>query len=149
MNGSDILYEIQTQIASCSSPIEIGEYWHFHNVFVQNLENRLFSPSSVIAMNIELVNKLSHNERYLYVPASYKMEDSLISFYGELHTERDISSYLQAMFQLLRECCKVFWLPLPMVRRVLAFFSTILPWIREQCHSDDLKTVYPLFSFCL
>ena len=142
MNGSDILYEIQTQIASCSSPIEIGEYWHFHDVFVQNLENRLFSPSSIIAMNIALVKKLSHNERFLYIPASYKLEDSLISFYGELRTERDISSYLQAMFELLREYSQVFWFPLPMVHRVLTFFSTILPWIRQQCSSDDLKTVH-------
>lgn len=136
-----MLFEIQAQLASYDGSIGKGDLWRFYDVFYQNLENRSISYFSVIDMTILLLKKHSENERLFYESSSCKMEESLITYYNQLSSAREVSNYVQKMFDLIKEYCRVFWISSILVDQFLAFFSKVVSWLQQNSDSSSISTV--------
>ena len=136
-----MLFEIQAQLASYDGSIGKDDLWRFYDVFYQNLENRSISYFSVIDMIILLLKKHSDNERLFYESASCKMEESLITYYKQLSSAREVSNYVQKMFDLIKEYCRVFWISSILVDQFLAFFNKIVSWLHQNSDSSSISAV--------
>ena len=136
-----MLFEIQAQLASYDGSIGKDDLWRFYEVFYQNLENRSISYFSVIDMTILLLKKHSENERLFYESSSCKMEESLVTYYNQLSSALEVSNYVQKMFDLIKEYCRVFWISSILVDQFLAFFSKIVSWLQQNSDSSSISTV--------
>ena len=145
MEESDVLFEIQAQLASYDGSLRKDDLWRFYDVFYQNLENRSISYLSVIDMTILLLKKHSENQRLFYESASCKMEESLVTYYSQLTSAREASNYIQKMFDLIKEYCRVFWLSSILIDQFLAFFSKVVSWLHQNSDTSSFSTVG--FSF--
>ena len=141
MEESDVLFEIQAQLASYDGSIRKDDLWRFYDVFYQNLENRSISYLSVIDMTILLLKKHSENQRLFYESASCKMEESLVTYYSQLTSAREASNYIQKMFDLIKEYCRVFWLSSILIDQFLAFFSKVVSWLHQNSDTSLFSTV--------
>lgn len=142
MEESDVLFEIQAQLASFEGSIGKDDLWRFYDVFYQNLENRSISYFSVIDMIVLLLKKHSQNEKLFYESASCQMEESLITYYNQLNSAREVSIYIQKMFDLIKEYCRVFWISSILIDQFLRFFGKIVSYIHQNSDSSSFFTVY-------
>ena len=136
-----MLFEIQAQLASYDGSLRKDDLWRFYDVFYQNLENRSISYLSVIDMTILLLKKHSENQRLFYESPSCKMEESLVTYYSQLTSAREASNYIQKMFDLIKEYCRVFWLSSILIDQFLAFFSKVVSWLHQNSDTSLFSTV--------
>ena len=92
-------------------------------------------------MTILLLKKHSENQRLFYESASCKMEESLVTYYSQLTSAREASNYIQKMFDLIKEYCRVFWLSSILIDQFLAFFSKVVSWLHQNSDTSLFSTV--------
>lgn len=126
MDDSDIVFDIHCQIACCDDIIEWNVFWTHYEEIVRVGENGTEKPISLMDLIVSVLQKIKLTERCAFESRDCKFERSLASYLKTIVSERECSTFICRLIEMLALYYKFFWISTVLAEQIQQIYVTIL-----------------------